>query len=496
MKKYIAILMIFCVVISYAEVITTATGQGADTYIESNNPAANHGDAEYIVLKEREWGTARKGYLKFDISSLPNTTFTNVRLSLFSAGTFGTAYNDFTIGVYGIDDSAGLDGWDEATLNLYNAPAQDSSSNGFTADAEFLGNIIISKDSHTGDGYALANQAILDFINSDTDGLITIAVNIDTETNFQMTFATKETDIYSYPMLELEGFTTVEPKKDIAQGGILSYFDFGESEIWGMDISEQSWGTELHVLADVGQTYKVSIEDVSQVKDGSMWGYNAKTPMFANSLTFDLTGVAYVKTYQGSYGTQYVAIRSNRERYSVVWGDPDAPEYLSWLRTGNAYQLRFTGDITPSARVREEGQWPSLWGVFKDSEQQNWIYKYPNTVNAASGDFTTSFAMPKAMNGLSLGENDDLWVLCTDGEILRVSDSDGSILDRFYIDSSITSPYGIAYDINEDSLWISNKADGYIYQVATDILYASDLTLDGAVNQDDLELFMSQWLEQ
>jgi hypothetical protein len=125
------------------------------------------------------------------------------------------------------------------------------------------------------------------------------------------------------------------------------------------------------------------------------------------------------------------------------------------------------------------------------------IYLYPSTMWTGRYDFTASFAMPKALQGVSLGNNNELWVLCQDGEVLRVSSVDGSITDRFFLSENIPLPWGIAYD-PKGRLWITSAISSNVYQVAVTsnpLMYKqSDLNRDYYVDIKDFAILSTQWL--
>ena len=202
MKNIVIVFVsILTATVSLADVITTATGGGADTYIASNNPAANYGTGENIVLKDISQGIARKGYMRFDISSL-NSVANDATLKLVGSLS-GTANADFIVGIYGVVDSVDIDDWNETVVNWYGAPA-NASGNDFNVNATFLGNLTVPQNLSAGTVLEFTNQSLIDFINSDTDGLITIAVNLTTTANFQLLIATKESTSYTAPALEIE----------------------------------------------------------------------------------------------------------------------------------------------------------------------------------------------------------------------------------------------------------------------------------------------------
>ena len=286
------------------------------------------------------------------------------------------------------------------------------------------------------------------------------------------------------------------------KGDILASFSTGQSAIAGIDVREISLGTELHVQDTTGQIYKYGINAVSSIKDGRIGVYNGKSEMMdPNSLTPSLRGLAVMPTYQGSFGWQYLATNSQRILYGSTWGYPEGndPGLMTFGGMSGAWTLLMAGDICPTARGKVNDQWPMIWGTFSGTVgdvYEDVIYKYPNVPWTGRNDYVARLEMDKALQGVSIGDADDLWVLCQDGEILNVDDTSGAVLDRFFIDSTITGPWGIAYDPSEKSLWISNTADKNVYQIDTgkNVFMTGDLNHDYYLDIEDFSLFASQWI--
>lgn len=184
-KRYIAAIAFLLVgSLAPADVITTHQ----DAYVYELNPGGNYGTDSNIVLINAAAANGRKGYIKFNVGSAPapvssgdvtlNVTveYDNITGGLNTVG---------RINVYGINQSANLDGWAETGINWYSAPANTAvNTDGFTSDATLLGSIAVDNtmvgSSPGGTGYALSlsNQALVDFVKADTDGNVTIALDI------------------------------------------------------------------------------------------------------------------------------------------------------------------------------------------------------------------------------------------------------------------------------------------------------------------------------
>ncbi len=129
--------------------------------------------------------TTRKGYIRFDVSSL-NFTVTTATLSLEAHVIGLNAGTTRTINVYGLIDGAN-DGWDSASMNWANAPANvTTSGSDFTAAATLLGIFtLVANDDNTpntadpGPTFDFSSAVLTSFINADTNGLVTIMLSAD-----------------------------------------------------------------------------------------------------------------------------------------------------------------------------------------------------------------------------------------------------------------------------------------------------------------------------
>lgn len=274
-------------------------------------------------------------------------------------------------------------------------------------------------------------------------------------------------------------------------GDILSYFSSGETQVWGLDATGTGDNT-LHVLTVNGQVYKYDVDSVKALTNGTQGVYNSKTRMMDSTTNITMRGLALLPTYE-SPGLVYVAVQDNRAEYRCIWGNPGS---MTWAMIGGAFQLYMDSDITPASRNIDN---PDIWCTYG-----NKIYRYQYSTWISPDSYTVSFTMPKALHGVSIGSNNDLWVLCQDREILHISSSNGTIIDRFYLPGSITQPRGIAYD-RKGAIWITNGANNKIYQIACatgpvcgDVNYpypTGDLNQDCYVNWADLSVFALHWLD-
>ena len=167
-----------------------------DTHVEYllSDPSvanSNFGDADAITVKAWGNGPNRKAYVKWDISSITDWVST-ARVQLqnqFDSIIVGGQALD----AYLLNDGDAGEGWDETALTWNNAPANDTASGvGFTAAATFLGQIPGVEPIRTGRLLTLSNQALIDAINNDTDGNLTLMFAIVYTGPTGLTFGSKE----------------------------------------------------------------------------------------------------------------------------------------------------------------------------------------------------------------------------------------------------------------------------------------------------------------
>jgi hypothetical protein len=166
------------------------------------------------------------------------------------------------------------------------------------------------------------------------------------------------------------------------------------------------------------------------------------------------------RTTQSVWGEQTFYGNPGNLQWGVINGQPNAGVNGYWNE----------GDICGVYRTYELNQPLSCWTTWSTASALTptpyGIYRYQMNPWGLRDSYDKLLVMPKAIYGVSLGAGGDLYVLCQDMEILHVSDTTGAILDRFYLDSAITNPFGITYDVSEGSLWISDFGTQNIYQVS------------------------------
>lgn len=164
-------------------VITTEDGTGADAFVLNRWPDLNYGAEQSVQLKNAAavdgmYHHDRKGYLRFDLASLPGglepvalvLTVTGQQLGNPITGT-----QSFT--VYGLDDSDPGEGWDESLITWINAPANNTSSpNELLPNASVVAEFTLEDGGVAGQEVVLADPRVATFVADDTDARVTFVV--------------------------------------------------------------------------------------------------------------------------------------------------------------------------------------------------------------------------------------------------------------------------------------------------------------------------------
>ena len=208
-----------------ALLITTGDGNGGDSYVRRGSFADTvHGHDTFLIAKNNGFGLVnfdRKIYLKFDLSSVPSE-------SAISQGTLLLVHNGFTEApqaydyqVYGLRDGVLGEDWDESTLTWNNATGNDKNSpTALTTDALFLASFRVPADAGSGSSsiFSITSPQLADFLNDDTNGIVTLIVTRPTQSSGLSGFHSKESPVLSPPTLDLELAPVPEPASSIVLG--------------------------------------------------------------------------------------------------------------------------------------------------------------------------------------------------------------------------------------------------------------------------------------
>jgi len=185
--------------------LTTADGSGADSFVQSGQADANFGGAANVVVKDAGSGTTnRKGYVRFDLSSINGPLVDAALLldvALNNQGGGGTTPQKQTVNVFGLPDGDPGEAWDEMTLTWNNAPG-NASNEGLDPSMIPLGSFTVP---NTADAQVLfSSDELFDFITADTDGLATLVLTRETPSgSWNLGFGSKENGSFAAPSLRL-----------------------------------------------------------------------------------------------------------------------------------------------------------------------------------------------------------------------------------------------------------------------------------------------------
>lgn len=185
------------------QLLSTAFGNGKDSYVQANAKAKDFGDDPFFRVKHSSASPDlnRKGYLGFDLSKFAGQKFTDAELMLTIEPSdlgYATMVPDSTFVIYGLTDES-EDTWDEHKLSWQNAPAQDTNQEmrhlALASKTVRLGTFEIAQGISKGTR-TLRGTALTEFLNSDTNGLVTFIVCRETDeigrSGLAHAFATKE----------------------------------------------------------------------------------------------------------------------------------------------------------------------------------------------------------------------------------------------------------------------------------------------------------------
>ena len=242
-----------------ADVITITTGQtgGADAHIQSdstpdnnsNQSGQNFGSAGNMLVKydtgDGTMNEGRKLYLRFSLNAPePDVVPSQIAGATLSI-TLATAHNAsaFTYRLWGLNDGfAGVDksttpdgdtvddedihgeNWSESLIDWASAPANfiqttttnnaafATQSKGFTSDATLLGQFTIAGSTAAGTTIVInsfgtpltgGTQSLVDFLKSDTNGLVTFMIARETSNSAISEFASDEHATFDPPTLAI-----------------------------------------------------------------------------------------------------------------------------------------------------------------------------------------------------------------------------------------------------------------------------------------------------
>lgn len=181
---------------SHAATINTSINSTQEATVDSSSTAV--GNTMPLKLFLESGGGSRESaiLLQFDLSSIKNDPLFDsfvgtAEITLNYIATNNSIRQDRDVNVFGVLDSAGLEGWNEATVSGTNAPGIREGGTGnwhLALQSGDVTSVLASRTLQTG-GYALmdpdlgpvswTNTNITSFLNDDTDDLVTFIFKID-----------------------------------------------------------------------------------------------------------------------------------------------------------------------------------------------------------------------------------------------------------------------------------------------------------------------------
>ncbi len=215
---------------SFSTSLTTASGRGADAYIAGSPAGMPMGASDFLWVKaglNARTETARKIYLRFDLSGVDRTALTNVILSLTSVPTSkNKADESYALSLWGLNPKAmgttwaELSGSNEDGLTWNNAPANDGGNpSGMTEDADLLAVCPVPANPSIGEQVIFSNAQsvqpgkLLDFLRKNDPAAATFIITADTQAEQKAgwKFSSKENAGLRPPTLLLQGLREPPP---------------------------------------------------------------------------------------------------------------------------------------------------------------------------------------------------------------------------------------------------------------------------------------------
>ena len=196
------------------QMLTTAFGRGKDTYIQSNPDTKITGAEPFLRVKHttRDERLDRKGYVAFDLARFGGRRVEEAEFVLHLEPSdlgFASLVPDAIFAVHGLEDGP-QDAWSERDLTWLHAPAHDAAAaakQAPTAAAKLLGKFKVAQGTTRG-AFSIKGDAVAEFLNGDTNGLVTFIVCRETDETARNglvhAFATKENPRNPAPLLRLK----------------------------------------------------------------------------------------------------------------------------------------------------------------------------------------------------------------------------------------------------------------------------------------------------
>ncbi len=197
------------------QAVTTAFGEGMDSWIQSNPTMKVNGHESYLRVKHTTFDTKldRKAYMAFDLSRFRGKQITDAEFVIHvepSELGFASLVPDAVFAVYALTDET-QDSWNEETLKWSAAPAHDDSeehrTTAIAAQSRRIGQFIVPQGTTRG-AFTVKSPELVESLRADTNGLVTLIVCRETDevarNGLAHAFASRENTRNSPPTLRLK----------------------------------------------------------------------------------------------------------------------------------------------------------------------------------------------------------------------------------------------------------------------------------------------------
>ncbi len=164
----------------------------------SSLSTTNFGSSANLTADQSGGSFSSLSFIRFDLASLLDNALTS-SLSLFGFNNSPAA----NVAIYGLNDGDSFESWTESVITGSSAQTAGvilSNAEVNTGRVNFLGNIITDNPTISDKEYIFSSSILTDFINNDTDNLITLIL-LDTSTTAAIggtTFHSKESNNASF----------------------------------------------------------------------------------------------------------------------------------------------------------------------------------------------------------------------------------------------------------------------------------------------------------
>jgi len=197
------------------QAVTTAYGEGRDSWIQSNANIKVSGHESFLRVKHssHDGKLDRKAYMAFDLSRFRGKRIADAEFVIHvepSELGFASLVPDATFGVYALTDET-QDAWNEETLTWTAAPAHDDTlehrTQAIPAQARHVGQFIVPQGTTRG-AFTVKSAELIEALRADTNGLVTLIICRETDevtkNGLAHAFASKENTRNSPPTLRLK----------------------------------------------------------------------------------------------------------------------------------------------------------------------------------------------------------------------------------------------------------------------------------------------------